>query len=50
MVTALDITDVGFQKDCAPIVGKWILHKQDDIINNAKSPYRAKLKECKCKI
>lgn len=44
---ALDITDVAFQMECAGLVGKWILSKQDDIINNVKSPYRAKLKTCK---
>lgn len=47
MKHGLQITDKGFQSDCRETVGKWIMAKQDDIINNVKSPYRAKLKTCK---
>jgi hypothetical protein len=46
MSEALNIKDESFQKECVDTVGKWILQKQDTIINNTKSPYREKLKKC----
>jgi hypothetical protein len=46
MAEALNITDRSFQTECVDTVGKWILQKQDTIINNTKSPYREKLKKC----
>jgi hypothetical protein len=48
MKDALTITDETFQAECKDTVAKWIIKKQDEIINNMKSPYREKLKKCKC--
>jgi uncharacterized Fe-S cluster-containing radical SAM superfamily protein len=46
MAQALEITDKKFQTECLQTVSKWVLSKQDDIINNVKSPFRNKLKQC----
>jgi hypothetical protein len=46
MAQALEITDEKFQTECLQTVSKWVLSKQDDIINNVKSPFRNKLKQC----
>jgi hypothetical protein len=47
MEEALTITDPDFQSECRDTVSDWISKKQDEIINNMKSPYREKLKKCK---
>ena len=47
MKEALDITDKTFQTECMHTISKWVLTKQEDIINNMKSPYRTELKKCK---
>ena len=47
MKEALDITDKTFQTECMHTISKWVLTKQEDIINNTKSPYRTELKKCK---
>jgi hypothetical protein len=48
MKDALTITNETFQAECKDTVAKWIIKKQVEIINNMKSPYREKLKKCKC--
>ena len=48
MRDALTITDETFQAECKDTIAKWIIRKQDEIINNMKSPYRERLKKCKC--
>jgi hypothetical protein len=47
MKDALTITDKTFQAECKDTVAMWMLKKQDEIINNMKSPYHEKLKKCK---
>ena len=46
MMETLGITDTTFQKECYDTITKWIVEKQDTIINNMKLPYREKLKTC----